>query len=115
MERYSFGLQCNTEFRAKPAASWNLDADEDLRLSFGLRTSIVQTAPDKTEVALTSYLGVEGLNYLSRDGILFLNSKIRLTEITDGTSSTMIVGERPPSADFQFGWWYGGTGQREIA
>src|SRR5206468_10908697 len=24
----------------------------------------------------------------------------------------LLVGERPPSPDFQFGWWYAGVGQR---
>src|SRR5262249_59636955 len=24
--------------------------------------------------------------------------------------STLMLGERPPSTDFQFGWWYAGTG-----
>ena len=32
--------------------------------------------------------------------------------IADGTSNTLMLGERPPSADFQFGWWYTGVGQR---
>src|SRR5262249_34458147 len=31
--------------------------------------------------------------------------------ITDGTSNTLMVGERPPSADDRFGWWYAGEGQ----
>ena len=36
----------------------------------------------------------------------------RMSSITDGTSHTLLVGERPPSADLQFGWWYAGIGQR---
>jgi prepilin-type processing-associated H-X9-DG protein len=31
--------------------------------------------------------------------------------VTDGTSNTLLVGERPPSADLVFGWWYAGAGQ----
>src|SRR5437870_10645760 len=27
-------------------------------------------------------------------------------------SNTLLAGERPPSADFQFGWWYAGAGQK---
>jgi prepilin-type processing-associated H-X9-DG protein len=45
-----------------------------------------------------------------KDGILYNNSIIRISEITDGTSSTLIVGERPPDAGFDFGWWYAGFG-----
>ena len=65
------------------------------------------------EVGFTSYLGVEGTDYLKKDGILFLASQIRTTDITDGLSNTLLVGERPPSPDQQFGWWYAGTGQAD--
>src|SRR5262249_432725 len=61
-------------------------------------------------VAFTSYLGVAGLNQYSRDGVLFQGSRVRLTDIRDGTTNTLMLGERPPSADFQFGWWYPGVG-----
>lgn len=62
-------------------------------------------------VALTSYLGLEGTNHTSDDGVLFLDSHIRFSDITDGTSNTLMVGERPASADGTLGWWYGGWGQ----
>jgi prepilin-type processing-associated H-X9-DG protein len=39
-------------------------------------------------------------------------SAIRIADISDGTSNTLLAGERPASADFQFGWWYAGVGQR---
>jgi len=66
-----------------------------------------------TTVALTSYLGVAGRDAdVTRDGILFQDSAIRLTDISDGASNTLLLGERPPSHDFQFGWWYAGVGQR---
>lgn len=61
--------------------------------------------------ALTSYVGVLGTAYDRTDGALFRNSHVRLTDILDGTSSTLMVGERPPSADFWYGWWYAGYGQ----
>ncbi len=62
-------------------------------------------------VAFTSYLGVLGQNLDTKDGILFLDSRIRLADVQDGSSQTIMVGERPPSADLQYGWWYAGFGQ----
>lgn len=62
-------------------------------------------------VGLTSYLGVCGTNYTTRDGIFFQNSQTRTAEIRDGLSNTLMIGERPPSADNWYGWWYAGFGQ----
>lgn len=77
------------------------------------RADQVQLAKrEKIYVALTCYLGVEGQNLYTRDGVLFKESSIRIADISDGTSNTLLAGERPASADFQFGWWYAGVGQR---
>ena len=63
------------------------------------------------EIAFTSYLGIEGTNFRHMDGVLFLDSTIRVADVVDGTSNTLLVGERPPSADEKLGWWYAGWGQ----
>jgi prepilin-type N-terminal cleavage/methylation domain-containing protein/prepilin-type processing-associated H-X9-DG protein len=62
-------------------------------------------------IALTSYLGVSGLDYKSKDGVFIQDRRITFNEVTDGLSNTLMIGERPPSVDFQFGWWYAGVGQ----
>jgi prepilin-type N-terminal cleavage/methylation domain-containing protein len=59
----------------------------------------------------TFYLGVEGTNQKSFDGVLYLDSRVRMSDILDGASNTLMVGERPPSADGVLGWWYAGWGQ----
>lgn len=63
------------------------------------------------DVATTSYLGNCGLRCSKPDGVLFIDSQVAFREITDGLSNTILVGERPPSPDFRFGWWYAGIGQ----
>jgi len=65
-------------------------------------------------VALTAYLGVNGQDQFKedggQDGILFVNSAIRLPVISDGSSNTLLVGERPPSNDLYYGWMWAGSG-----
>jgi prepilin-type N-terminal cleavage/methylation domain-containing protein/prepilin-type processing-associated H-X9-DG protein len=63
--------------------------------------------------ALTSYIGVTGSdNDVNKqvngptNGIFNVSSPgIRLAEVRDGTSNTLMVGERPPAANLFEGWW----------
>ncbi len=66
-----------------------------------------------TRAAFTSYLGVEGVNQRDRSGLLFADSAVRMTAITDGASQTLVLGERPPATDLDLGWWYRGWGQQQ--
>ena len=61
-------------------------------------------------VGPTAYLGVNGINQENCDGVFYYKSSTRFRDVTDGLTNTLCVGERPPSSDFTWGWWYAGVG-----
>jgi prepilin-type N-terminal cleavage/methylation domain-containing protein/prepilin-type processing-associated H-X9-DG protein len=88
---------------------WSCPADS--------RTELASDVPDPNvgsiRVAFTEYLGVCGIDdprRFDKLGVFYENSKIRTAEVTDGLSNTLFVGERPPSADLDYGWWFAGAG-----
>jgi prepilin-type processing-associated H-X9-DG protein len=62
------------------------------------------------DAAFTSYLGSQGQSAARRNGVLFCDSRVPQSSVTDGLSNTIAAGERPPSADLIYGWWYAGSG-----
>jgi len=81
----------------------------------GVGTSM---GPRGGPIALTAYVGVASGNQgdfseASPNGILFYDQSSNYTggmgfkDIPDGTSQTLMVGERPPSRDLYYGWVMG--------
>ena len=69
--------------------------------------------------ALTNYLGVVGKDQFKetaagklagQDGVIYVNSSVKMVGITDGTSNTVVIGERPPSNTLIYGWMWAGSG-----
>ncbi len=65
-------------------------------------------------VALTMYLAVSGRNQFveagGQDGMIYVNSGVMLGAVTDGTSNTLLIGERSPSQTLLYGWQWAGAG-----
>jgi prepilin-type N-terminal cleavage/methylation domain-containing protein/prepilin-type processing-associated H-X9-DG protein len=62
----------------------------------------------------SSYMAVAGLSYNSKEGTIYNLSKASVPHITDGSSNTIMVAERPPLMDdgtgmtgiiWGWGWW----------
>lgn len=58
----------------------------------------------------TEYLGVIGTSTADDDGLLFSGSETSLRNVLDGTSNTIIMGERGIPDDLYWGWPYCGSG-----
>lgn len=63
------------------------------------------------EYGFTWYVGVYSNRATLNNGVIVddsnLNSKFTVTagDVTDGLSQTILIAERPPAADGNFGWW----------
>jgi prepilin-type N-terminal cleavage/methylation domain-containing protein/prepilin-type processing-associated H-X9-DG protein len=54
--------------------------------------------------------GIGNAPAVAFNGVLFFESQVRMAQIRDGTSNTILAGEHPPSDDLQVGWWFDGAG-----
>jgi len=79
-----------------------------------LTASLVVEGGTSVQVAFTGLLAVNGTAKGANDGVI-CNTKVTMVGVTDGTSNTLMVGERPPSADLVFGWWFAGAGYSDAS
>ena len=66
--------------------------------------------PGIRDQALISYLANSGTTSTAKDGVLFQGSKVTLVAISDGTSNTILLGERPPNSNLEYGWGFAAYG-----
>jgi prepilin-type N-terminal cleavage/methylation domain-containing protein/prepilin-type processing-associated H-X9-DG protein len=77
---------------------------------------VKMTTPNGTPLVMgiTHYLAVNGNDYKKQDGIFTSNFPLKMADITDGTSHTLMVGERGQSVTTPaFGYGFGGCGQSD--
>ena len=80
-------------------------------------TDLFKPVNTTIEVSFGNYAGMFGTSEAAEspgtgEGVLFRNSKIRIEDITDGTSATCFIGER--SSDFVLGTWVGSVTGAEV-
>ncbi|HVC92710.1 MAG TPA: DUF1559 domain-containing protein [Pirellulales bacterium] len=83
-----------------------------------LRLNELYVDPVKGTYASGNYYGVMGTQScllgltwpFDNDGMLFSNSRISVRDNRDGTSSTLMVGERGLTLDLLYSWWCCGSG-----
>ena len=82
------------------------------------RGAAVWVSSAGNEAAVTSYLGVSGRDSYretgGQDGMIYCNSSVTFGTITDGSSNTLLIGERTASSDLHFGWQWAGAGANRL-
>ena len=75
------------------------------------RTAGTTPADPATSWGLNNYIGTSGTGLLADDGILLQNRSVSIAAVTDGTSNTLLFGERPSNQNGVQSSWYAGWGQ----
>jgi prepilin-type N-terminal cleavage/methylation domain-containing protein/prepilin-type processing-associated H-X9-DG protein len=103
--------------RAWTAHLQDPSGESPLHFEVGAKTVRIFTCPSEPRQAggflstgiswgVTNYLGVAGTGVDKNDGVFHKNYSIRFTDIGDGTSNTLLIGERPTGPKGVFSSWY---------
>ncbi len=77
--------------------------------------NVIVQLPLPSNWALINYLGVTGTaNTINGNGMLPINRAVKPSEVTDGTSHTLLIGERPTQPDGRSSGWYNYIGHLSI-
>jgi prepilin-type N-terminal cleavage/methylation domain-containing protein len=78
------------------------------------RRGEVYSSPSWGTYANGNYFGVMGTTITANDGMLFSNRAIGMDDVWDGTSQTIMAGERGMVGDLLLGWWACGSGFNKL-
>jgi prepilin-type N-terminal cleavage/methylation domain-containing protein/prepilin-type processing-associated H-X9-DG protein len=117
LEQVNLWNQTMTWLTADPGYPWEAGNPS---IAFNMKVYICPANPrpiqisaaaagTNTPVSLSSYLGsagtISGSPTPSLDGVLYIDSHVKILDIRDGTSNTILMGERPSTGDLEYGWW----------
>jgi prepilin-type processing-associated H-X9-DG protein len=113
IEQLSMSVQIAEAYKSSPdpfqnAAHWHFATPVSMFVCPEDSRPLTSQISRGNHVALTSYIGIAGNESRLNNGTLFVNSKVRMSQVTRGLSNVIFISERPPSPDMYFGWWYAG-------
>jgi len=100
-------LVCPSDPRASTALAWS---DGTNRAALGDYLAVAGRDVYKETLPGTGTPTATSAKLPGQDGVMYVNSKVTMAGIADGTSNTVVIGERPPNQTLDYGWIWAGAG-----